>query len=472
MNKYFRFIINKQFRFEILAAKGFYNKMSDQKFLEKKYYMKFGKKLELHNPQTFNEKLQWLKLYDRNQLYTTLVDKYAVREYIKEKIGEEYLIPLVGGPWKSFDEIDFNMLPNQFVLKCTHDSGGLIICKDKSKLDIKTARKKINKCLRNNYYWGNREWPYKNVPPQIIAEKYMTDGNNNFLPVYKFFCFNGEPKIIQTIQNDKQPNESIDYFSIDWKLLKLRQNFPNSEKPFERPEQLSAMVEIARVLSKGKSFVRVDLYIINNEVKFSEHTFYSDSGTEKFKPENWDTKLGEWIKLSEETGGGDGVILNKLVYGVRITEKQKQEILFNSNGDVVEINEPLTISDLTDYKFFSFNGTTKAMFIATDRASTTEETKFDFFDMEFNHLPFTNGHPNADKMPICPSTFTHMKELAGRLSKGIPQARIDFYDIDGKVYFGEITLFHWSGMVPFEPDEWDKTFGDWIELKRYNGVER
>lgn len=132
----------------------------------------------------------------------------------------------------------------------------------------------------------------------------------------------------------------------------------------------------------------------------------------------------------------------------------------------MEINEPESVTDLKDYKFFSFNGNTRAMFIATDRASKTEETKFDFFDMDFKHLPFTNGHPNADVYPEKPSAFDEMKNLADRLSEGIPQARIDFYEIDGKVYFGEITLFHWSGMVPFHPAEWDKKFGDWIALPK------
>jgi len=274
--------------------------LSDEIYLKILYRVRMGKKLNLKNPTCFNEKLQWLKLYDRKPLYTTLVDKYAVRQYIKDKIGEEYLIPLVGGPWKSFDEIDFDALPNQFVLKCTHDSGGLVICRDKSKLDRDAARKKISGCLKLNYYFGGREWPYKNVPPRIIAEQYMTDEENDNLPVYKIFCFHGEPRIIQSIQNDKQPNESIDYFDTDWNLLELRQNFPNSANPFARPDQLPAMLEVAKKLAKGMSFIRVDLYTINGKVKFSEYTFYSDSGTAKFEPDTWDLTLGQWLRLPEK----------------------------------------------------------------------------------------------------------------------------------------------------------------------------
>lgn len=161
--------------FDFFASRNMLNWMSDEAFLKRKFKLRMGYELDLDNPKTFNEKLQWLKLYDRNPLYTKLVDKYEVRKYIAEKIGEEYLIPLVGGPWNSPNEIDFDALPEQFVLKCTHDSGGVIICKDKSALDIPAAKAKLAKHLKRNYYWTNREWPYKDVPPRIIAEKYMED---------------------------------------------------------------------------------------------------------------------------------------------------------------------------------------------------------------------------------------------------------------------------------------------------------
>ena len=270
--------------------------LPDSLYLRLKYFIRMKKMLNIKRPQTFNEKLQWLKLHDRNPEYTKMVDKYEVRKYIAEKIGEEHLIPLLG-VWDSFEEIDFDKLPAQFVLKCTHDSGGLVVCKDKSKLNLELSRKKINKCLKTNYYWHAREWPYKNVKPRIIAEQLMKDGDNNFLPVYKFFCFSGVPKIIQTIQNDKQPNESIDYFDTDWKLLNIRQNYPNSEAPMEKPEQLSKMLKIVECLSKGIKFVRVDLYSINNKVYFSEFTFYSDAGFAKFHPEKQDYIIGSYIDL-------------------------------------------------------------------------------------------------------------------------------------------------------------------------------
>lgn len=270
---------------------------ADALYLKLLFRYKMKKKLNLEKPETYSEKLQWLKLYDRRPEYVRMVDKCEAKHYVAERIGKEYIIPTLG-VWNSFDEIDFSALPDQFVLKCTHDSGGLVICADKSKLDIAKAKAKIEHSLRRKYYLNTREWPYKDVKPRIIAEKYMVD----------------------------------------------------------------------------------------------------ESGYE-----------------------------------------------------------------LKDYKFFCFDGKVKAMFIATDRSADTE-TCFDFFDRDFNHLPFTNGHPNARREIPKPQGFEEMIALAEKLGKGIPQSRIDFYNIDGRIYFGEITFFHWSGLMPFKPEEWDYTFGSWIRL--------
>lgn len=284
---------------EVLMHSRLMRIFPDKAFLKMAYRTYLRKKLNLDNPTTFNEKLQWLKLKDRKPEYTVYVDKYLVREHIKNTIGEQYLIPLLG-VWDDPEKIDFDALPDQFVLKCNHNSGrGMCICTDKSKIDINKVKKGLKKGLKENYYLSGREWPYKNVPRRIIAEKYMVD----------------------------------------------------------------------------------------------------ESGYE-----------------------------------------------------------------LKDYKFFCFDGEVKALFIATDRGSKTEETKFDFYDAEFNHLPFTNGHPNANKEIKKPQSFEEMKRLAEVLSKGIPQVRVDFYDINGKVYFGELTFSHWSGFVPFVPEEWDYTFGSWIDI--------
>ena len=293
-------------RLTILSSRGFLKWMSDEQFLKRMYRIRLGKSPDLEAPRTFNEKMQWLKLHDRRPLYTQMVDKYAVRGYIGEQIGTEYLIPLVGGPWESFDEIDFDALPEQFVLKCTHDSGGLVICRDKAGLDVEAARRKIERSLRRNYYVSSREWPYKDVKPRIIAEKYMEAAQSSCLPVYKILNFDGEPRLIQTIQNDKTPQESIDYFTPEWELLEMRQNYPNSAVPLERPECLETMLTLAKRLNLGLPFIRTDFYEIDGRVYFSEFTFYSDAGFAPFTPREWDERLGGWITLPASADGGKG----------------------------------------------------------------------------------------------------------------------------------------------------------------------
>lgn len=299
MNKFIRFITDKSMRTLFWNSKGLYNHLNDEKYLRKLFEARIGKKLDLNAPKTFNEKLQWLKLYDRKPEYATMVDKFEVKRYVSSRIGEEYIIPTLG-VWEKYEDIEFESLPKQFVLKCTHDSGGVVICRDKNRFDYLKAKEMLDKHIKRDYYMVWREWPYKNVKPRIIAEQFMKDGENNFLPVYKFMCFHGEPRIIQTIQNDKQPNESIDYFDTEWNLLELRQNYPNSDQPLPKPEKLEKMCQLAKELSKDHAFLRVDFYVINGMIKFSEFTFYSDAGFSNFIPESWDNVLGDWIDLPQK----------------------------------------------------------------------------------------------------------------------------------------------------------------------------
>lgn len=270
--------------------------LTDRCYLRLKYKLLIGNDLNIDDPESFNEKMQWLKLNDRKGVYSIMADKFRVKEYVSKLVGKKYIIPLLG-VWKKFDDIDFNILPDKFVLKTTHDSGGVVICRNKETFDIDLARKKLNKSLHNNYYWSGREWPYKNIEPQIIAEKYMQNGTDENLVVYKIFNFNGNPEIIQVIQDDKQDSETIDYFDVEWNLLTLQQNFPNSVVHIEKPQKLKKMLSIAKTLSAGFAFLRTDFFIINNEVFFSEFTFYSDSGFATFVPKEWDEILGEKIVL-------------------------------------------------------------------------------------------------------------------------------------------------------------------------------
>ena len=279
-------------------------KLPDIVYLKLCYYAKLGKKLHLNEPVTYNEKIQWLKLYDRQPYYVRMVDKYEAKGYIAELIGDQYVIPSIG-VWDNFDDIEFDKLPERFVLKCTHDSGGVVICKDKRYFDMEAAKTKINASIKRNYFYSGREWPYKYIKPRVIAEEYLEDA-----------------------------------------------------------------------------------------------------------------KYGE----------------------------------------------------LRDYKFFAFDGIPRLMFVASERQSK-DETKFDFFDMDFHFVDMRNGHPNAEKRPECPQYFELMKELTKKLSKGLPHVRVDFYEVNGRVYVGELTLYHWSGMTPFDPPEWDNRMGSWIRLPSVKTVD-
>ena len=272
--------------------------VSDENYVKWKYYLNFRKKLHLDNPQTYNEKLQWLKLHDKHDEYTQMVDKYEAKKYVASIIGEEYLIPTYG-VYNSFEEIDFASLPQQFVLKCTHNSGGVFVCKDKAVFDIKGARKQVNKWLKKNPYWKNREYPYKNVKPRIIIEQYMEDESGYELKDYKFFCFDGKAKYIFVASDRGKDDEEtkFDFYDIEWNLLPFTNGHPNSNKKMKKPENYDKMVDISERLSKGIPHVRVDLYNINGRIYFGELTFFHWSGLVPFVPPKWDVIFGDSLVL-------------------------------------------------------------------------------------------------------------------------------------------------------------------------------
>lgn len=297
MNKFSKFIKSPLLLFVFLSNRGI-NLFNDKTYLKIRYYATFKKNLNLQNPQTFNEKLQWLKLNDRKDIYTKMVDKYEAKSYVSKIIGNKYIIPTLG-IYNNFDEIDFNKLPNQFVIKCTHDSGGLVIVTDKSKLDIEKSKKKINKSLKRNYYYPGREWPYKNVKPRIIIEKYMKDNSINDLMDYKFFCFNGKCKFFK-IDFNRLTKHQANYYDINGNFLPFGEEIcpPDFSKKLELPVNLKKMINLAEKLSQNITFLRVDFYEINGNIYFGELTFYPASGFGKFEPEEWDLKLGNLIDLS------------------------------------------------------------------------------------------------------------------------------------------------------------------------------
>lgn len=282
-----------------VGRKTFLRLVSDEKYLKFAYKTRMGKSLNLEDPKTFTEKLQWLKLHNRKPEYTRMVDKYEAKEYVAEKLGAQHIIPTLG-IWDRFEDIDFDSLPDQFVLKCTHDSGGLVICRDKSTLDKETAKKKISRCLKRNYYYQGREWPYKNVKPRILAESYMEEEGSNTLTDYKVFCFNGEPKTVLTVVGG-HGNESVikrRMYDTDWNLLPIGlHGKPFVNEPQEKPEQLTEILQLAKVLCANIPHVRVDFYVIGGKVYFGEITFFHMSGLVQLDPPQWDETFGSWIQL-------------------------------------------------------------------------------------------------------------------------------------------------------------------------------
>lgn len=270
--------------------------LPDKIYIQLYYFAYFKKFINFKNPRTYNEKLNWLKLNYRNPRYTKLVDKYEVKKYIADIIGNEYIIPTLG-IWKNFDDIDFDKLPNQFVLKCTHDSEGIVIVKDKSKLDIKEAKKKIEDALKYNFFYIGREWPYKNINPRIIAEEYMEDNTDKELKDYKFFCFDGVVRAMFVASDRGAGDTKFDYYDTEFNHLDLIQHYPNNKNRIKKPINFGKMKELAKIISKGFPHVRVDFYEVNGKVYFGELTFYHFSGFQPFYPNRWDEIFGEWLKL-------------------------------------------------------------------------------------------------------------------------------------------------------------------------------
>lgn len=274
------------------------NFIPDKLYLQLIFFKHFHRFINFKNPKTFNEKLQWLKLYNRKPEYTMMVDKYLVKEYVALKIGGEYIIPTLG-VWDHPHEIDFCKLPNQFVLKWNHDSGSIVICKDKEQFDVQEAIKKLKIADGRTGYWYGREWPYKNVEPKIIAEKYMEDYGTEELRDYKFFCFDGRVQLM-FVASDRQNSTvdtKFDFFDRDFVHLSIKQGHPNADKKIEKPQNFNLMIQLAEMLSKGMPHVRVDFYEVNGRVFFGEMTFFHFSGFVPFEPNLWDEKLGKMLQI-------------------------------------------------------------------------------------------------------------------------------------------------------------------------------
>ncbi len=269
----------------------------DRIYLQIVYFKHFRRFINFNNPKTFNEKIQWLKLNYRNEEYTKLVDKYRVKQYITKLIGEEYVIPTLG-VWNNVDDIDFKSLPEKFVLKCNNDSGGIVICKNKKDFDEAKAKSFLKERLKNNGYWYGREWPYKNVKPCIIAEKYMEDSISKDIKDYKFFFFNGSMEFFD-IDIDRFIEHRANYYDRNGNFLPFGKTYcpPDYTKKIEMPKNLDKMIELAETISHNTVLSRIDFYEIDGQVYFGEITFYPGSGFSPFTDEKWDYKLGDMIDL-------------------------------------------------------------------------------------------------------------------------------------------------------------------------------
>lgn len=272
----------------------FRNIISDELYLKMLFKNTFNYRLNLKNPQTLNEKMQWLKVHERRPEYSKVVDKYLVREYVAELVGEQYLIPLLG-VWDNVDEIVFDKLPKRFVLKCTHDSGSVFVVWDKKSVDLEDIKKKLNRALKQNYFYRGREWAYKNVKPRIIAEQYLEDEKMNDLIDYKLMVFNGKVKCSYTCtERSSSTGLKVTYFDMDWNKMPFERAHPVSEKPIEKPCNFDEMVRIAEVLAEPFTFARIDFYEVNTKLYVGEITLYP-IGT--FEPNKYDSILGEWLAL-------------------------------------------------------------------------------------------------------------------------------------------------------------------------------
>ena len=292
------FLTKPYYRTRVLIKLGYYDSLSDEEFLKKVFPKYMGYPLDLENPKTFSEKLQWLKVNYRDPIQTVMVDKDEAKNFIAQWVGEQYIIRTLA-VWDSVEDIDFDALPNQFVLKCTHDSGGIVICKDKSSLDREAAKAKLSTSLQRDYSRIAREWPYKDVPRRIIAEEYLSELGNNEILDYKMYCFHGEPKIT-VVCSDRfsKTGTRMNFYDIDWKPMGIHfGHYPPLSTEFPRPETYDEMLRLAMELSKDCPFLRVDFYEIKGRLYIGELTFFPGAGLEQFRPITKDYELGEWLHL-------------------------------------------------------------------------------------------------------------------------------------------------------------------------------
>ena len=437
------YLLHNRNQFLDSVVKNLCGFLPDKQYLSLRYRLKMGHWIDWKHPMTFTEKLQWLKVYDYKPAYTQMVDKLAVKDYVASRIGEEYIIPTLA-VWDRVEDIDWDALPEQFVLKTTHGGGGcgVVVCSDKRKFDKAKAIRKLETSMRTNAGQTYREKPYLNVPRKIIAEKFIAEEKNigKDLSDYKFFCFNGEPRFLYV---SDAPRHELVFLNTDWTLAPYgRKDYKPLKDIPPKPSNLDEMLKVAKELSKDLPHVRVDLYNVERHVYFGELTFYTGAGFIPFDPQSVDNVLGEMLKLP--SGG----------------VKFKVEVI---NGEVVRRELTKTFEELKDYKFFCFNGKAKCFKIDYGRFV---EHHANYYSPQGEFLPFGEKglEPDQNHVEVMPENLDEMKRIAERLSQGFKFLRVDLYNVKGKIYFGELTFYPASGMLPFVPEEWDERLGRLLKL--------
>lgn len=296
-----KYILNRNIRFKVNNEHGLYSKVPDDKILKKMFKIWVGYDLNLSKPITYQEKMQWLKLHDRKDLYTIMADKIKMKDFVSQKIGEKYVVPIIAC-WDSPKEIEVDKLPNQFVLKCNHNSGtGMYICKDKSSMRIGTIKKNLEKGMKEDYFTYAREWPYKNIERKVFAEKYLENNDGSEITEYKVLCFEGKAKLVELILNRFKGNATQDFYTPDWVKTEIYENdIPPSDNEFVRPENLSRIIELSEILAEGIHHLRVDWYEVNGKIYVGELTFFDGGGFSLFYPQKYNEIIGSWIQLESE----------------------------------------------------------------------------------------------------------------------------------------------------------------------------
>ena len=418
--------------------------VNDDIYLKLEFRARMGQRLDLENPRSFNEKLQWLKLHDRNPLYHTLVDKYAVKGWVADMIGEEYVTKTYGC-WESVDDIDLSLLPEQFVLKTNHDCGGIAICRDRNEFDFEAAKKLLDDHLHTNYYWRTREWPYKDVKPLVFAEEYLEpDTGDGDLRDYKFLCFGGKPALIE-LHKGRFGLHVQDIYDTEWKRVEISDwGYPQSEDVEERPAHFDDMVAFSEKLASDFPHVRVDWYSARGSLYFGEMTFYDGAGFCAFEDYADDLKLGSWIKLP---GGGSLIVNDYFVLHVFPACKESSR-------------------EMVDYKFYCFDGEPEFLYVSKG-LEFHETARISFLEKDWSFAPFVrDDYAPFERLPEKPNCYDEMLGLSRVLSAGMPFVRADFFEYRGKPRFSEMTFCPCAGYMHFEPAEWDEHVGDLLDLSR------